>query len=123
MGLFHRTPAFLPPSPGERPRAGRKAPPVLCALALALAWTARAAASAILPAPAAELPDAGAFSLDARTVIAVPPGDTPAMASAHYLADLLERSRGLKLAIAETATPPSGAIALRRAGPSGEAYG
>jgi hexosaminidase len=57
-------------------------------------------------------------------VIAVPAGDAPAMASARYLADLLTRTRGLKLAVVE-GPPPAGApaVVFRRAGATGEAYG
>ncbi len=70
-----------------------------------------------------EAPRDGAFALTRRTVIAVPAGDAPALAAARYLADLLDRTRGLKLAIAEGAPPPGGAaIAFRRGGPAGEAY-
>jgi hexosaminidase len=126
MGLFTGRPQLDPPtSPGRRPRAGRKAPPALLALALAVfACAGRAQASDILPAPALELPVQGAFRLDARTVIAAPAADPPALASARNLADLLARTRGLKLAVVEGAPPPGApTITLRRAGAAGEAYG
>jgi len=81
------------------------------------------AAAPILPAAAVETPGAGAFHLDARTEIAAPAGDASALATARYLADLLARTRGLKLRVVEGA-PGAGApaILLRRGPPAGEAY-
>src|SRR5439155_23651823 len=65
----------------------------------------------------------GAFHLDAHTVIAVPVGDVQASASARYLADLLARTRGLKLAVVSGPAPSeASAITLRRGPPAGEAY-
>jgi hexosaminidase len=102
------------------------APPIL--FALLAAWAAlfgplAAAASPILPAPAVERPAEGTFHLDARSVIAAPAGDAPALASARYLADLLARTRGLKLPVVEGAPEPGApAIVLRRGGAVGEAY-
>ena len=80
-------------------------------------------AAPILPAPALERAGEGAFRLDAHTVIAAPAGDAQALASARYLADLLARTRGLKLKVAEgpvDAAQP--AVVLRRGAPKGEAY-
>jgi hexosaminidase len=97
----------------------------LAALAAALGlWSAaRAAASPILPAPAAERPLDGQFQLTGKTVIVAPADDAPALSAARYLADLLARSRGLKLAVITGAAPTDASvIALRRNGPAGEAY-
>lgn len=90
------------------------------AAAAMFAGTAFAAAP-IIPAPVSDTPREGAFQLDGRTVISAPANDAQALASARYLADLLERGRGLKLAIRE---PKAGerAIVLNRQGPAGEAY-
>lgn len=115
------------PSPGRLSWAGRLvAPPALfraAALCVGLLLSAPAAASSLLPAPVTETSGQGVFPLNARTVIAVPPGDASALASAHYLADLLARSRGLKLKIVEGAPPLGTApVVLRRGPPGGEAY-
>jgi len=92
-------------------------------LGLGLVLGAPAAASPLLPAPAVEAPGQGVFRLTARTVIAVPAGDASAMASGRYLADLLARTRGLKLKVVDTPTPPgTSAVVLRRGPPGGEAY-
>jgi hexosaminidase len=115
-------------SPGRTAWAGRlRAPPaffralLICAAAL-LAPLA-AAASPILPAPALERPADGIFHLDARTEIAAPAGDASALASARYLADLMARTRGLKLRVVEGAPDPgAGAVVLRRGGAVGEGY-
>jgi hexosaminidase len=82
-----------------------------------------AAAASLLPAPVVETPGQGTFHLTARTVIAAPAGDASALASARYLAEMLARTRGLKLKVIEGA-PPAGAAAvlLRRGPPGGEAY-
>jgi hexosaminidase len=94
-------------------------------LAAILAFGATAArASAILPAPAVERPGDGSFHLDERTVIVAPASDASALASARYLADLLARTRGLKLQVTDSApTTGAPAIVLRRGKPAGEAYG
>lgn len=96
---------------------------LLATAALAIASPSLASSrAAIVPAPASDTPREGAFSLDARTVISAPANDAQAQASARYLADLLARSRGLKLAVR---APKAGerAIVLERGGPAGEAYG
>ena len=74
-----------------------------------------------MPAPVSDTPREGAYALDARTVIAPAEGDAQARASARYLANLLARSRGLRLAVRQ---PKAGerAILLARGGPQGEAY-
>ncbi len=77
------------------------------------------AAAPIIPAPVSDTPREGRLRR--------PHGDQragqrrQALASARYLADLLERGRGLKLAIRR---PEAGerAIVLNRQGPAGEAY-
>jgi hexosaminidase len=97
--------------------------PVLAALATLLPGVRTAAAAPILPAPAIERPGEGAFHLDARTVIAPPAGDASALASARYLADLLARTRGLKLRVIEgPPEPATAAVVLRRGPATGEAY-
>ena len=99
-------------------------PATVLALCAALIFPPAVQAGALLPAPAVELPARGVFHLDARTVISVPRGDASALASARYLADLLQTSRGLALAVVEGAPPAASAtIAFRRQGPTGEAYG
>lgn len=126
----------LPAAPTQRPFsspwraiwAGRlSAPPALfSAVALCaglLLGTPAAAASSLLPAPAVEQPGQGAFRLTSRTVIAVPADDASAMMSARYLADLLARTRGLKLRVVQGEAPASAAaVVLRRGPPGGEAY-
>jgi len=83
-----------------------------------------AAAAPILPAVALETPATGSFHLDARTVIAAPAADASALATAGYLAELLARTRGLKLKVVEGAPATSvPAIVLKRGAPAGEAYG
>jgi len=114
-------------SPGGPSWAGRfGAPPALfraLAACMGLLLATPATAGALLPAAAVQSPAEGVFHLTGRTVIAAPAGDASALASAHYLADLLARTRGLKLKVVDAA-PAAGtdAIVLRRAGPSGEAY-
>lgn len=97
---------------------------LLAALAaLIFVPAARAAPPPITPAPAVETARDGAFVLSARTAILVPAGDAQALATARHLADLLSRSRGLKLAVREGAPAPGeAAILFTRAGPAGEAY-
>jgi hexosaminidase len=94
------------------------------AMLLASLWVSPASASSpILPAPAVERTGEGAFHLDAGTIISAPAGDASALASARYLADLLARTRGLKVAVVEGAPRPGQAgIVLRRGAPAGEAY-
>lgn len=97
---------------------------LLTAMAVSMASFATvplAAPAQVIPAPAVDKPLDGAFRLGARTPIIVPPGDAGAMASARRLADLLERARGLRLAVREGA-PQDGAVNLQRGSPAGEAY-
>jgi len=108
--------------------AGRlRAPPALfwalCAGAALLAAGEAARAAPILPAPVIERAGEGVFRLDARTVIATPAGDASALATARYLADLLARTRGLKLRVTEgPPDPTTPAVVLRRGPARGEAY-
>jgi hexosaminidase len=94
---------------------------LLATVAAAMFASASWAAAPIIPAPVSDTPREGAFQLDERTVISAPTNDAQAQASARYLADLLLRSRGLKLAVR---APKAGerAIVLSRQGPTGEAY-
>ena len=95
---------------------------LLATAALTISGPALAASGApITPAPASDTPREGAFVLNARTVIAPAEGDAQAQASARYLADLLARSRGLKLTVRQP-KPGERAIMLTRGGPQGEAY-
>ncbi len=106
------------------PLSSRRAPGVLGAAILwaALAGGAQAAPPPpITPAPVSETAGEGVFHLSDATEIVAPAGDARALADARYLADLLLRSRGLKLAVREGDAVP-GAIRLVRAGPKGEAY-
>jgi hexosaminidase len=81
---------------------------------LAAAPTAHAATDLpLIPLPAEVRPATGSLAIDAHTVIAYPPGDKAAKASAEYLAAELNRSRGLSLAVTSSAQPPRGAISLR----------
>ena len=102
------------------------APPALfraAALCVGLLLGTQADASSLLPAPVVETPGQGTFHLTSRTVIVAPAGDASALASARYLADMLARTRGLKLKVLE-GSPPAGTpvVLLRRGPPGGEAY-
>lgn len=97
-------------------------PVLLATAALLIATPALAAGGApLIPAPVSDTPREGVFQLNADTVISVPAGDAQAAASARHLADLLARSRGLKLHV-RAAKPGERAIVFDRAGPTGEAY-
>jgi len=98
--------------------------PLLIAMAASLASLATAPSAAparIIPTPAVDTPREGVFRLTAATPILVPPGDAQAMASARRLAELLDRTRGLKLSVRE-GPPQAGAILFQRGAPVGEAY-
>jgi hexosaminidase len=98
--------------------------PLLIALASSLAGLATAAQAVpagIIPAPAVETPREGAYQITSRTPIIYPPGDTDARAAAQRLAELLERSRGLKLSVRQ-GERQAGAIMFQRGSPKGEAY-
>ena len=94
---------------------------LLATAAVVIAGPAQAAGAPIIPAPVSDTPREGAFQLTERTVISAPAGDAQAAASARYLADLISRSRGLKLA-QRAPKPGESAIVLARSGPAGEGY-
>ncbi|MDR3511371.1 MAG: family 20 glycosylhydrolase [Caulobacteraceae bacterium] len=99
-------------------------------LALALAGPAAAQAASltldVIPEPqsAAPLPGAPVVVADG-TPIMVPAADPEALRTATWLADLVQRTRGLRLAVRTGAAPAGGpAIVLARtAGSNPEAYG
>ena len=68
---------------------------------------------AVIPAPLLATPGTGAFRLDGATVLVAPRGDAEATAAAGYLADLLSRTRGLDLSVAEAGAATS-AVVFRR---------
>ena len=68
---------------------------------LTLCGLADAAPLSLIPLPAQLQRAEGSFSVDDGTPIIVPPHDKAAQASAHYLAELVARTRGLHLAIKE----------------------
>lgn len=80
----------------------------------------------VIPLPASVVSQPGAFRLTAHTRILVAPGDKGAAAAAGYLADLLLRSRHLRLPVRPlraVPAPPAGAIVFaRRDGLAAEAY-
>ncbi|WP_329741411.1 beta-N-acetylhexosaminidase [Dyella sp. A6] len=71
------------------------------------------AVPALIPVPAEMQAQAGRFTVDAHTVIVVPPGDRQALFAANYLARSLKRVRGLSLPVRALAEAPIGAIVLR----------
>ena len=76
----------------------------LTLVALALLATGHCFADSpdpLIPLPAEVVPGQGTFLLDPRTVIYAPPGDAEAAEAAHYLADKLARTRGMKLSVGE----------------------
>jgi hexosaminidase len=91
-------------------------------LALGAAGTAFAQRAPLVPAPAVEQPASGSFTLSNRTPVVVPAGDAGARAAANYYLDLMSRSRGLKLKVAQQAPGNTPAVVFRRGGPAGEAY-
>ena len=68
----------------------------------------------LLPRPATLVPAAGALTLPAGSVIAVPPGDAAARAAADWMAELMQRTHGLSLTVRDG---NAGAIVLTRQGP------
>jgi hexosaminidase len=84
---------------------------------LALSGGAYAATPAIIPLPAQMSVEQGSYAVSAAAVIHVMPGDRAAADAAHYLADLLGRTRGLPLPVIEDATATSrGDIVIRSDG-------
>lgn len=93
----------------------RGTPMALCA-AVALSATPVGAAAPVAPRPAllpwpehVELGQ-GQVTIRNGTAIVVPPGDAKAMEAAHYLADLLRRTRGLALPV--RVGRPGGGVAI-----------
>ena len=81
---------------------------------LILCGSAYAALPSLIPQPAQVRLGQGSYVVDAQTTIHIAPGDKAAADTAHYLVDLLARTRGLRLAISEDATAASrGGIVLR----------
>jgi hexosaminidase len=77
---------------------------------------------AVTPAPRTVMPEAGVFSLDARSVISVPGGDADARTAAGYLADLLARTRDLDVAVTEHPAHDARTILFRRGGATPDGY-
>lgn len=97
--------------------------PAAAALA---AWIAVCAPSAqaqvsVIPEPQRVQTADGAFVLDQATTIAVPRGDAEAGRAAAYFADLMQRTRGLHLAVREDYSGPD-AVAFRRGELKPDAY-
>ncbi|KGT84317.1 beta-hexosaminidase, partial [Xanthomonas vasicola] len=98
---------------------GQRAPGTALAVATAGAPAAATANTASPPLPlipeAAEVKrGSGSFTVGTGTVISIVPGDADARRSAEHLADLLQRTRGLRLEVrAETSASP-GSIRLER---------
>ncbi|MFT4248190.1 MAG: family 20 glycosylhydrolase [Pseudomonas sp.] len=68
----------------------------------------------LIPAPAEGQRRNGRLEVGPGTAISVPAGDAAALRSARYLADLLQRTRGLVLAVKTEASPSRGSIRLQR---------
>jgi hexosaminidase len=67
----------------------------------------------LIPVPAESQRHNGRLDIGPRTPISVPVGDDAALHSARYLAELLQRTRGLTLTIKSEATPTPGSIRLQ----------
>ena len=89
--------------------------PIALACLLGLAVDAHAMDTPpIIPLPAQVSMEQGSYVVSAAAVIHVAPGDRAAYDAAHYLADLLVRTRGLSLPVIEDATVTSrGGIVIR----------
>lgn len=77
---------------------------------------------AVIPAPLSATAETGVFRLDPRTVLVAPAGDPEALAAARYLDDLLNRTRGLDLAVTEAADGGMPAIFFRRGEAAADSY-
>jgi len=87
---------------------------VALACVLALGGVAYAATPAIIPLPAQISVVQGSYTVSSVAAIHVAPGDRPAADAAHYLAELLGRTRGLSLPVVGDATATSrGDIVIR----------
>ena len=81
---------------------------------LALGCAAQAATPSIIPLPASMTVEKGSYAISGAAVIHVKPGDRAAADAAHYLADLLVRTRGLSLPVVGDASATSrGDIVIR----------
>ncbi|QNK01252.1 family 20 glycosylhydrolase [Dyella telluris] len=88
----------------KRMRAARRG--LLLASLLAAAGGAHATGEpSIIPLPAQISMEQGSYTVTAAAAIHVPPGDRAAADAAHYLADLLARTRGLSLPVLDDASP------------------
>jgi hexosaminidase len=98
---------------------------VLLALTVGVSCAAQAQVS-IIPEPQTVQPAAGVFVLDAATVIQVPRGDADAARAAAYFADLMQRTRGLALAVREGERNVDGAgrnaVVFQRGDKAADAY-
>jgi len=98
------------------------------AAAVLVAWTvghvsmAQAQAQvSIIPEPQRVEPATGSFTIETATVLSVPAGDAEPARAAAYFADLMQRSRGLTLAVREGAVG-RGVVAFRRGDQAKDAY-
>lgn len=99
----------------------RSAAAVSVAALMTAAAPGWAQAPSVIPLPAQAEPAQGAFRLDAGAVLRVPRGDAEARRAADYLADLIHRTRGVTLTVAEGAGP-GGVVFERREGLSADGY-
>ncbi|WP_238149681.1 family 20 glycosylhydrolase [Dyella jiangningensis] len=85
---------------------------------LGFACSAQATTPSIIPLPARMTVEQGGYAISAAAVIHVKPGDRAAADAAHYLADLLVRTRGLSLPVVEDASATSRGDIVIRSDPS-----
>ena len=89
---------------------------------LALGCAAQAATPSIIPLPASMTVEKGSYAISGAAVIHVKPGDRAAADAAHYLADLLVRTRGLSLpAVGDASATSRGDIVIRSDAAAGPA--
>ncbi|MCF5991284.1 beta-hexosaminidase, partial [Xanthomonas perforans] len=98
---------------------GQRAPGTSPAAATAGAPAAATADTAgtplpLIPAAVEVKRGSGSFTVGAGTVISIVPGDADARRSAEHLADLLQRTRGLRLEVRAEASASPGSIRLER---------
>jgi hexosaminidase len=106
----------------RRSAAGRGAW-VVVALTLGAGDCFAEAQPPVVPLPAEFAPGEGSFRVGSRTVVRVPRGDADAENAARYFVQLLERSRGLKLAVRrDDASAPRAITFARQAGFAAEGY-
>lgn len=104
------------------PLIARTTAAVLLALTVGVSPATQAQVS-IIPEPQSVRTVAGGFVLDAATAIQVPNGDPEAARAAAYFADLVQRTRGLTLAVREGEAPGRNAVVFRRDDRPTDAYG